>query len=232
MDTIQLDLARLGAAGIVTPDNSRSVAAEDFRLLKRCLLRNADSPERQRIVVTSALAGEGKTFCALCLAMSIALEADRAVVLVDADLASPGLMDLIGYVPEAGLIDVLMDGPARLPAVLLRTSLPQLTVLPAGRGHPLASELLASRAMRTLIDDVAGRYADRIVIFDAPPLLLTSEANELASHAGQVLLVVEAHRTPRAAVDEALRRLGQHDGISIVCNKAASEHPSTAGHES
>lgn len=227
MEPVHINLGLLDAAGIVTPHSGRSPAAEDFRVLKRSLLRKGGGPQRQRILVTSALPGEGKTFCALSLAMSIAAEADYTVLLVDANTVRPAVQPLLGLEPAAGLMDVLLDGEHLLPGVLQRTSIPRLTVLPVGCSHPRAAELLASQAMHRLLDDIGGRYQDRIVIFDSPPLLGTSEANELAAHAGQVLLVVEAHRTPQHAVAEALRRLSPHDGVSIVCNKAASGRGAT-----
>jgi Mrp family chromosome partitioning ATPase len=174
--------------------------------------------------VTSPLEGEGKTFCAISLAVSIALEAEHTVLLVDANVVRPRVMEAIGYVPEAGLVDILLDGPARLYGAILRTSLPGLSILPAGCMSPNGAELLASRSMRTLLAQLAGHDPGCIVIFDAPPLLLTSEAQELAGIAGQVLVVVEAFRTPRAALAESLRRLGQHPQVSIVCNRAQSGH--------
>jgi exopolysaccharide/PEP-CTERM locus tyrosine autokinase len=222
MEAIHIDRARLESAGVLCPEGGRHGAAEDFRQLKRFLLRAGARARRPCILVTSAMPREGKTFCALNLAMSIALEADHTVLLVDADIARPRVLSTLGLADRPGLTDVLLDGPALLPDVLLRTSIPRLSVLPAGRPCPQSAELLASQAMGRLLDDIGTRYRDRVVVFDSPPLLQASEAGELACRAGQVLLVVEAHRTPRSAVAEALRRLAAHEDVSIVCNRSGA----------
>ena len=216
-----IDLDRLEAAGIAPPSAGRGGAAECFRLLKRGLLLDSTGALRKRILVTSPLAGEGKTFCALSLALSIAMEADTSVLLIDACVARPGVLDMLGLAPREGLMELLQSGGAVLPEAMVRTSVPGLAILPAGYSHPQAAELLASQGMRRLLDDIGGHAPERIVIFDSPPLLLTAEAGELATCAGQVVLVVEADRTPRYALAEAMHRLQGHAGVGIVCNKAS-----------
>lgn len=220
-----INLARLRQMGMVTEDGGRTSAAEDFRLIKRPLLRNAlsvagDKPKHANlIVVTSALPGEGKSYCAINLAMSVAMERDHTVMLVDADVARPSVLRVLGLPAAPGLMDVLLGESLTLSDVILRTNIPTLSLLPAGRNSKRATELLASQAMSVLLADIASRYADRIVIFDAPPLLLTSEANVLAAQMGQVVLVVEAETTTRRAVREALRRLDNCPRVNLICNK-------------
>jgi protein-tyrosine kinase len=206
---VELDETALAASGIVTPQAPRSHAADQYRVIKRPLISNAMRKGASMlkhgnlIMVTSALAGEGKSYTSVNLAMSIAAELDHTVMLVDADVARPSLLRMLGLPPGPGLLDVL-KGNAEMSSVLLRTSVEKLTILPSGTPHPRATELLASDAMRLLLDDIAQRYADRIIIFDSPPLLLTTEARVLATQVGQVVMVVQAEKTLRADVQHAL----------------------------
>ncbi len=222
---VDINLARLHQMGMVTHDGGRTPAAEDFRIIKRPLLRSAAGAVGQGrkngnlVVVTSALPGEGKTFCAINLAMSIAMEKDHTVLLVDADVARPSVLKVLGLPNTAGLMDVLLSERRSLADVILRTNIAGLSILPAGRSNKHATELLASQAMSLLLDDIAGRYPDRIVVFDSPPLLLTTEATVLAGQMGQVVLVVESETTTQRAVKEALRRLDHCAHVSLICNK-------------
>jgi exopolysaccharide/PEP-CTERM locus tyrosine autokinase len=228
--SVEIDLAWLAGLGMVTHEGGRTPAAEDFRIIKRPLLRNlrgegaAAIHNGNLIVVTSALPGEGKTYCALNLAMSIAMERDITVLLVDADVARPSILSTLGLPPRPGLMDILLDDALQLADVILKTNVPTLSILPAGRRNRHATELLASRSMSTLLSEIANRYADRIVIFDSPPLLITSEASVLAAQMGQVVLVVEAERTSQNTVREALRRIEPCQHVSLIYNKS---HPGT-----
>ena len=209
---VEVDFERLAANGIITPDAPRSQVADQFRVVKRPLLQNAAGKgastinHANLIMITSALPGEGKTFTALNLAMSIAAELDHTVMLVDADVARPSLLRSLGLDEGPGLLD-LLDGSAQMHEVLLRTNVDKLTVLPSGTPHQRATEMLASDSMRRLLDDMARRYADRIIIFDSPPLLMTTEARELATHMGQVVVVVQAGRTKQSDVRNALHTI-------------------------
>ena len=207
---VELSLEALSAAGIIRPDAVRSQLADEYRVVKRPLIDNAMGKgavpikDGNLIMITSALPGEGKTFTAANLAMSIAMELDNTVMLVDADVARPSLLKVLGLPSARGLLDVLVDESIDLPQVLLRTSVEKLTILPSGTPHPRATELLASDAMVRLLEDMATRYSDRIIIFDSPPLLVTTEARTLASHMGQVVVVVKAEGTAYADVRHAL----------------------------
>ena len=221
----QLNLARLQTQGMVVHDGGRTSVAEDFRIIKRPLLRNARASGAEAIrhgnliVVTSALPGEGKTYCAVNLAMSIAMEMDMTVLLVDADVARPSVLKVLGLPPEPGLMDVLLDEQVAMGDVILKTNIPALSILPAGRSNRHATELLASRAMSRLHSEIASRYADRIVVFDSPPLLITSEAHALVGQMGQVVMVVEAETTTQHAVKEALRQIEACEHIHLIYNK-------------
>ncbi|MGB9989775.1 XrtA-associated tyrosine autokinase [Pseudoduganella rhizocola] len=224
----EINLAQLQQLGMVTHMGGRTGVAEDFRLIKRPLLRAArgqDGPAIRHgnlIVVTSSLPGEGKTYCAINLAMSMAMERDTTVLLVDADVARPSVLNVLGLPARAGLMDVLLDDDLDLSDVILKTNIPALCLLPAGRSNRHATELLASRSMSRLLDDIADRYPDRIVIFDSPPLLITTEASVLAAQMGQVVLVVEAGRTTHGSVREALRQLEPCRHVNLICNKSAT----------
>ncbi len=222
---VDINLARLQQMGIVTQDGGRTSVAEDFRIIKRPLLRQALGTEGRAIkhgnlvIITSALAGEGKTHCAINLAMSLAMEMDHTVLLVDADVARPSVLKTLGLSNAPGLMDILLNDKLQLSDVILKTNVPTLSILPAGRSNKHATELLASQTMSTLLSDISSRYADRIVIFDSPPLLLTTEASVLAGQMGQVVLVVEAETTTQHAVKEALRQIESCENISLIYNK-------------
>jgi exopolysaccharide/PEP-CTERM locus tyrosine autokinase len=136
--------------------------------------------------------------------MSIAMELDRTVLLVDADVARPSLPSMLGLPPVQGLLDLLLDETLDVGDVLIKTNIATLSILSSGTPHPRATELLASEGMSRLLDEMAQRYPDRLIIFDSPPLLVTTEARVLASHMGQVVLVVQAEQTANADVMQAL----------------------------
>jgi protein-tyrosine kinase len=227
---VDIDLARLARIGMVTPDHPRSPIAEEFRVIKRPLLRNAEGKgaamigNRNLIMVSSALPGEGKSFTAINLAVSIAMEMDHTVLLVDADVSRPAVLQRLGLEPQKGLMDVLTGG-AELSEVLLRTNVEKLSILPAGMPHQRATELLASESMNRMLDEMATRYAERVIIFDSPPLLVTTEARELATHMGQVVLVVEADRSTHGTVKQALAAIENCPIKLLVLNKAAEGGP-------
>lgn len=221
----ELDLQRLQQLGMVTHDGGRTAVAEDFRIIKRPLLRHAreaaaaGTRHGNLIVVTSALPGEGKTYCAVNLAMSIAMEMDITVLLVDADVARPSVLKVLGLPAEPGLMDILLDERLEMSEVILKTNIPTLSILPAGRSNKHATERLASRSMSRLLEETASRYADRIVIFDSPPLLITTEATVLAAQMSQVVMVVEAETTTQHAVRDALRQIDGCPHINLIYNK-------------
>ncbi|MFT3847186.1 MAG: XrtA-associated tyrosine autokinase [Propionivibrio sp.] len=233
---VELDLHALSAAGFVRPDAPRSQLADEYRVVKRPLIDNAMGRGATRIkdgnliMVTSALPGEGKTFTAANLAMSIAMELDNTVMLVDADVARPTLLNKLGLPPMRGLLDVLVDDSIDLSQVLLRTNVEKLTVLPSGTQHPRATELLASDAMMSLLEDMASRYSDRIIIFDSPPLLVTTEARALASHMGQVVMVVRAESTTHSDVRHALAAIESCPVKLMLLNQARSSAPDGYGY--
>jgi protein-tyrosine kinase len=224
--SIEIDFSRLGARGFITPDLPRSQIADEFRVVKRPILRNAldTGDPRARplnlIMVTSALPQEGKTFTAVNLALSVATEVDKTVLLIDGDVAHPMFTELLGVPREPGLLDLLTRDDLDIADAVVRTNVEKLTVLSAGSTQPFATELLASEQMASLLRTLAARYPDRIIIFDSPPLLVTTEARVLASHMGQIIMVVAADATTQHAVSQALATIEGCDIVMMMLNKA------------
>jgi len=225
-----MDLSRLARAGLITPDGDNLRTIEEYRVLKRPLLRNLSAATERGVenanvvVITSAIPGEGKTFTAVNLAMSIATELDRTVLLVDGDVQRGDVSRTLGLEMGEGLVEYLEDPSIPLSDFLVRTNVAKLNLLPAGKFHAHVTELIASNQMRRLAGELAARYADRVIIFDGPPLLASSVAGVLAGLAGQILLVVEAIRTPEQMVGEALKLLGRTDNVGLVLNKSRHGH--------
>ena len=233
---VHIDLTRLEAQGMVTPNNSRSVISEEYRVIKRPILKNIDSGREAQgrhanlVMVTSSVPGEGKSFSAINLAISMAMELDHTVLLVDADVSRPAVLNHLGLPPAPGLMDVLLNRELDLSDVLLRTNIDKLSILPAGVPHQRATEFLASDAMVSLVDQIATRYADRIIIFDSPPLLATTEARVLATHMGQVVMVVEAARTTHAMLKQALGTIEASPIRLMLLNKTRDTNANAYGY--
>jgi protein-tyrosine kinase len=175
--------------------------------------------------VASALPGAGKTFCALNLAASISLERELNVLLIDADVAKPHISYALGMSEFPGLIDVLEDESNMVEDFLIRTDLNDIQLLPAGRKHSQATELLASGRMAALVDELSRRYPDRIIVMDSPPLLITSEAQALAQQVGQIALVVESGKTGQQELKETIETLDQSKPINVILNKNVYTQP-------
>jgi exopolysaccharide/PEP-CTERM locus tyrosine autokinase len=151
----------------------------------------------------------------------MATEMDRTVLLVEADVAKPAVCQYLGVPePEKGLVDYLAESKLDLSDLMLKTNVPKLSILPAGQRHAHSTELLASSNMANLMEELSQRYSDRVVIFDTPPLLLTSEAGVLAGLMGQIVLVVEAGKTPQSVVKDAVALLDPNQIIGVLLNKS------------
>jgi len=221
-----LDLERLKAQGMVTPDSPRTRIADEFRVIKRPIVGNALGRSGTRIkdgnlvMVTSSLPGEGKTFTSINLALSVAMELDTTVLLVDGDVAHPDFQKRLGVSNSPGLLELLTRDDLDVGDVLVHTNIPNFSIIPAGTPHRRATELLASEQMAMLLRELASRYSDRIIIFDSPPLLPTTEARVLATHMGQIVMVVAADNTRQQAVRLALSTIENCDVVLMVLNKA------------
>jgi receptor protein-tyrosine kinase len=223
---LDIDLARLKMQGLVTPDAPRSQIADEFRVIKRPIVRNAFGRAGARVangnlvMVTSSLPGEGKTFTAINLALSVAMELDTTVLLVDGDVAHPDFPDRLGVRRSPGLLELLTRDDIDVADVLVRTNIENLSIIPAGASHHRATELLASEQMTILLRELASRYPDRMIVFDSPPLLATTEARVLATHMGQIVMVVAADHTRQRDVDLALATIENCEVVLMVLNKA------------
>lgn len=222
---VKVDLIKMREAGLLVPGSERSSLEEEFRIVKRPVLENvrghgAAKPDRANLImVTSSLPGEGKTQTSINLAISMALELDHTVLLVEADVVKPSVLSRIGVKGGKGLLDLLEDPKLDLADVLLKTDIPKLTLLPAGSASSRSTELLASATMDALLDELASNYHDRIIIFDSPPLLPSTEARVMASNMGQVIMVVEAGKTPLPAIKQAFATVEEHPVVLTMLNK-------------
>jgi len=177
-------------------------------------------------MVTSARPGEGKTFSALNLAMAFASERDANALLLDADTQHSALPKILGIPGDRGIVDVLA-GSLDLSDVLIQTNLPNLMILPAGRGGPHVPELLSSRGMEALLEELTRKLEDRFIIIDTPPCMASSDAAALAPLVGQIVFVIEAHNTQQAEIEAGLSTLSACPRISLLLNKSdtlANEH--------
>ncbi|MDH3645285.1 MAG: XrtA-associated tyrosine autokinase [Gammaproteobacteria bacterium] len=221
---IELNHEQLAKEGLTPYGETADKIVDEFRRIKRPLLSAAfeehqEGAERENLVmIASALPAEGKTFTAMNLAMCIALERDRTVLLVDADVAKPHVSRILNVHNEPGLMDLLQDHTIDIGDVLLQTDMPSLKIIPAGQRHRHAAEMLSSQRMEAIAEELATRYSDRIILFDTSPILQTSEAQSLATLMGQLVLVVHAGQTPQRAVNRTLELLGDRK-IDIVLNK-------------
>lgn len=221
--TVTVDIPALRESGLLAPTVDQRQLAEEYRIIKRPLLEAMKGGSSQRpgnvIVVASALPGEGKTFTSINLALSLALERDREVLLIDGDVAKPHITHLFGLDNEPGFLDAAETADRTLDDTIIRTDYPALYVLPAGRQNAHATEILRSERTASLLGALSAE-SRRVVLIDSPPLLATSEAGVLASLAGQVVLVVKAAHTPQEAVLRAIEAIAEERPVSLVLNQA------------
>lgn len=224
--TLQPARARLQTEGLLASDAFTPEVIEEFRRIKRPLLANAFGKgavkvERGNVImVTSSVPGEGKSRVSLNLAHAIALERDHTVLLVDADVAKGQITRMYGLERARGLVDVLQHRNVVLEQVIAETDVSGLSVLPAGQRSSYATELLASNEMERLVLQLIEQAPARVVVFDSPPLLVTNEPQSLARAVGQIVVVVEASRTPQHLVKEAIGMLDRAKAIGLVLNKS------------
>ncbi len=230
--SVELDFGALRAHGLLSPDSQDRRLREEYRAVKRPLLKNATPndllpvPRGNLLQVVSALPGEGKTFTSLNLCLSLAKEQDWTVVLVDGDCHSPRLSALLGVEREPGLMGVLRGTHGDFDSNVMPTNVPNLAILPAGKRDEDSAELLASAAMENLCAEISAADPQRLVVFDSPPLSMTSEAPAIARHVGQILFVICADKTPRRAVLSALGMLDAAKPIGLLLNQARHRHHS------
>ncbi|WP_242415475.1 AAA family ATPase [Sphingomonas panni] len=224
VEPARIDRDMLAEAGMLVPGGPVTALAEEFRLVKRQLLTTAADVEKRdpqaarMILVCSAQPGDGKTFCAINLALSLAAERDLQILLVDADFPKPDILDRLGLPAGKGLLDALGDPAIDVESLVIPTDVPQLSVLPAGKRTHADTELLRSDHAQDVLQRLLTADPDRIVIFDSPPALAASPAAVLASLVGQTVLVVRADRSSESDLREAVALLDGCDDIQLLLN--------------
>src|SRR3984893_4814359 len=234
-----LDRGRLAGFGIAIPSAARSRTVEEFRLIKRNLVGAwsqkdlmADRRGSRLIMVTSARPAEGKMFTARSLALGFASQLRVRALLVDVDTQHSTTPEILGIERNKGIVDVLA-GNLELPEVLIQTNIPNLMILPAGRGGPHVPEPLSSPEMGALLDEMTQRLPDHYLIIDTPPCMASSDAAALAPLVGQIVFVVEANNTQQGEIEAALSTLSTCPRISLLLNKSdslATEHFGSYGY--
>jgi protein-tyrosine kinase len=222
---VAIDQNALRAAGMLPPVHQEHEIAQQYRRIKRPLINNAlgrgvaQLPSGNIIMITSAVPGEGKTFMSLNLALSMRLEEDVTVLLVDGDVVNPRFTQILGLESRPGLLDLAKDPALSAEMVIVPTDLPGLSFLPAGRQEANATELVASARMHQVVSRLGSDNPARLVLFDSAPLLVTTESQALAHFAGQVVVVVHADQTPQHVVYDALETLPEDKPAFLVLNQ-------------
>lgn len=227
-ELLNIDTERLKKMGMVmhTDEAVNVKINNEFRSIKLKLLENAFGAgaayhqNGNLVMVSSAMPNEGKTFTAVNLALSMASEKDKTVLLIDADVIRPSVSNTLGIEDKPGLIDYLVGDVEQLSDIIYSTNIPNLKLMPAGAFHHLNNELLASSKMEVLATELASRYSDRVVVFDCPPLLGVVETVTLSKLLGQAMIVVEQDKTKIADVKAAVSQLNKDMAIGFIMNKA------------
>lgn len=232
---LHVDMRRLGRMGMI-PGEARDARrlTDELRRIKRPLLKQIGSHaaksgvHTERILITSSVPGEGKTFTAINLALSLAREPDFEVLLIDGDIPKANITQALGLQGREGLMDLLVNPHMRAEDVIVRTDIPDFMVVPTGKHNTLTAELLGGKRMQQVLQVLSNPERQRLLVFDSAPLLATSEAQVLASHVGQVLMIVASGRTRRQEVKAAMQHLEGTPNISFVLNK--SRLPASESH--
>lgn len=219
-----IDAVSLERAGMVDWSRTRTRISEEFRLVQRQIIRSAFGPGAEPgfsnlLLVTSARPGEGKSFMSTNLAGSIARQGDHHVLLVDADSKRDSICYSLGLAQARGLLDLAANPKLDPAPLIVKTPIERLSILPVGRERERSAELFSTKEMTRLIQSLGRRYADRLLILDAPPCLSTSDPAVLAQVVGQILFVVEADRTQRDEIEASLDLIQACPTITMVLNK-------------
>ena len=192
---------------------------ESYRMLRTRCLQTMDNIGWQTVAITSTRNKTGNSLMAANLAISIAMEIDRTVLLVDANFLNPGIHKLFGFAPEAGLSDYLLEN-RELSSLLINPGIDRLVILPAGKPIFNSAEMLHSIKMQRLLTELKSRYPARTIIFDLPPILSQDDALGFAPYADCVMLVVDEGETKTSDLKEATALLKDCQLLGTVFNKS------------
>jgi protein-tyrosine kinase len=231
---IPFDHEKLKTLGLSTEGPFANSVNEELRAIKRTLMKEAFGSEvrvsKNRIMITSVGEGDGKTFCSLNLARSISFELDKQVLLVDTNVLSPSIHNLLTSSPRKGLIDYLVDESMEAHEVIIGTDINRLRILPMGQNHHFANELLNSERMLSLMKEFNRRYNDRLVIFDSPPLLGVNEAQTLSHHVDQIVIVIPDSTVKVSDLQKVRDGLPKNIPVHYVLNKTLGSPVSWKNH--
>ena len=220
-----VDRHHLRDQGLIVPESTVTAVLEEFRIIKRQLLRNADllaqqgmGPAAQRVLICSPHPGEGKSFTAVNLALAIAAEKECEVLLVDADFAKPSVLSMLGLPGGPGLMDALANPAIDAADCVIGTDVPGLWVLPAGNATTSDTEYLSSSRTRDVLDRLVQGAPQRFVIFDSPPALAASPAAALAKYVGQAVVVARCDKTGQGSLEDAISLLSACPNIQLILN--------------
>ncbi len=202
---------------IVSLLEPQSFEAEQFKHLRTNILFPVSGKPPRSIMVTSSVPGEGKSFVASNLAVSIAQNIDQHVLLMDCDLRKATVHKNFGFDEVDGLSEYLSQ-KTPLSSLLLKTDINKMTILPGGKPPNNPAEIMSSTKMSDLLKEVKTRYNDRYIIIDSPPPHLTSETSVIARQVDGILLVVKAGSTKRELVEELLEMMGKEKVLGVVLN--------------
>ena len=208
----------------------QSVEAELFKSLRTSILFPGSGQPPKTILVTSALPGDGKSFVTSNLAISIAQGVEEHVLLIDGDIRRPSIHQRFGFDHVAGLSDYLVEGDD-LASLLLKTSIDKLVILPSGEPPSNPTELMSSKKMRSLVEEVKSRYDDRFILIDSPPPSMAAETNAISQYVDGVIIVARAGKTPRDAIADTIERIGREKMIGLVLNQAERSSMKYYGYE-
>jgi protein-tyrosine kinase len=224
VNRLMLDMNALRAGGYLPEISKEHQFAEQYRRIKRPLIEKAlsgdDSGGEPRVImIASAVPGDGKTFTSINLALSMALERDISLLLIDSDVAKHHITDIFGLRDRKGLLDALTDENLDPESLVVPTNSRGFSILPAGTRVDGTAELMSSNRMRQIVTNLCSRNPRRILLLDSPPLMITNEGRALVKIAGQVVLVVRAGVTPRHAVQAAIETFDEKQAGGLILNE-------------
>jgi protein-tyrosine kinase len=225
--TVPMPVGELREKRIITEQQNN--ISDAYRILRTQVLQRLNEKSWNTLAITSPGNGEGKSLTAINLAISLAREVDNTVLLIDANLRSPKLDKYFDFHTDYGLSDYLLHDKPLGEMLVNPEGVSRFVVLPAGRAIANSSEMLSSPKMQRLVEEVKHRYPSRIVIFDLPPLLESSDTLAFIPNADATLVVIEEGATQESELKQAFELLQGNEVIGTVLNKSYTTDKDYAG---